>query len=50
MKYRVGFTIGAGYYYTEWLETLVEVEHFVEDAGFVGMSVREIEDEDGQVV
>lgn len=50
MKYRAKFLLGGRIYYTEWLDTLAEAKTFAREAYLDGLAVRQIEDEDGQVV
>lgn len=50
MKYRVLFHVGYGMYYTEWFETLEEAKDFVGGANRDRLDVRQIEDEEGDVI
>lgn len=50
MKYRALIRIGFSRYYTEWLDTWEEVEHFKEDAGIQDILIYCFENEDHEEV
>lgn len=51
MRYRVGFTIYNGSYFTEWFDTESEAHQFIRNAfATIGMFPKHIENSDGEVI